>query len=234
MNRWTCTHCQHRWASDSPAAYWCPSCGAPKVYPQPPFIALEGIDGCGKGVQSRRLAEDLRGVRFSFPDYNTPIGGLVGAHLRREWAAHRLDCGDDSNVKYHDEALIFQALQSANRLEWAHKIATHLAEGCPVVADRYYASGLVYGSADGIAFEYLERLHRYLPQPTHWILIDIDVETSMERRPEGRDRYEADAEFMREVCLRYRQLWIRNKWPIVDGRGSVDDVASQIHEVVMA
>lgn len=197
------------------------------------FVVLEGIDGCGKGVQSRGLAWDLKAELFSFPDYSTPIGKVIKDHLTQEWRCRRLEPWyDDPAIEYPEDALIFQALQTANRLEHAHDIAGHLAEGRPVVADRYYASGLVYGTADGIDLAYLERLHRYLPQPTHWILIDIDVEQSVERRPERRDRYERDFEFMQKVCLFYRQLWIRKRWHIVDGRGSVQDTAGQIREIV--
>lgn len=194
------------------------------------FVALEGIDASGKGVQSRRLAERLGAQRFSFPDYTTPIGGLIRAHLERKWAAH-WDLGLGRSIPNGD-ALIFQALQAVNRLELASEIMSALIEGRSVVADRYYGSGYVYGSADGLDLEYLERLHRYLPEPTHQILIDIDPWISTERRPERRDRYETDIDFMAKVCGLYRKIWIRNRWPIVDGRGSVEEVESRILEVL--
>lgn len=198
--------------------------------PRQLFIALEGIDAAGKGVQSRRLARRLEAQRFTFPDYTTPIGGLIRAHLERKWSAH-WDQGLGRSIP-NGEALIFQALQAANRLELASGILSVLIEGRSVVADRYYGSGLVYGSADGLDLEYLERLHRYLPEPTHQILIDIDPETSAARRPDRRDRYEADPDFIARVCGLYREIWIRNRWPIVDGRGSVADVESRILEVL--
>lgn len=205
------------------------------MLPHPLFVVIEGIDAAGKAVQSRRLANDIGAKLFSFPDYSTPIGEVIQAHLKQEWAAHRIGVEvwhDDPDICYPGEPLVFQALQSANRLELAPNIAHELAEGRVVVADRYYGSGLVYGAADGLDLEYLERLHKFLPQPTHWILIDIDPEISAERRPERRDRYEKNADFMQKVCLLYRKIWIRNSWCIVDGRGSVDDVAEQIREAI--
>ena len=230
MNKWTCGRCQHQWSSVSFAVYWCPSCGAPKVYPHPLFVALEGIDACGKGVQSRRLAETLGAARFSFPDYRTPIGEVIKDHLTEGWVAMVPDF--QPYIADRTDALVFQALQSANRLELAPNIAAELGEGRAVVADRYFGSGLVYGTADGLDLEYLERLHRYLPQPTHWILLDIDPETSASRRPERRDRYERDLDYMQKVCSLYRKIWIRYGWPIVDGRGSVEDVAGQIRDTI--
>lgn len=194
------------------------------------FIALEGIDAAGKGVQSRRLARRLEAKRFTFPDYTTPIGGLIRAHLERKWSAHWEEW--HGRINPQGDALIFQALQAANRLELAPDIMSALIAGRSVVADRYYGSGLVYGSADGLALEYLEKLHRHLPEPTHQILIDIDPETSAARRPERRDRYEANPDFIARVCGLYRKIWIRNGWPIVDGRGSVADVESRILDVL--
>jgi dTMP kinase len=194
------------------------------------FVALEGIDASGKGVQSRRLAKHLEAERFTFPDYTTPIGGLIRDHLERKWAAQWEEwhgrCNPDG------DALIFQALQAANRLELASEIMSALIEGRSVVADRYYGSGYVYGSADGLDLEYLERLHRYLPEPTHQILIDIDPITSAIRRPDRRDRYEANPDFMAKVCGLYRKIWVAKGWPIVDGRGSVAEVESRISEVL--
>lgn len=195
-------------------------------------MALEGIDASGKATQAKRLAETLEAKLFSFPDYETPIGKLIGGHLVGKWSGQWHEWHADHNPE--GEALVFQALQSANRLELAEEISTELAAGRPVVADRYIASGLVYGASDGLDLEYLERLHRYLPQPTHQILVDIDPATSIERRPERADRYEENAEFMAKVCLGYRTLWAAKGWPVVDGRGSVEEVAELICEVIRA
>jgi len=193
-------------------------------------VALEGIDGCGKGVQSERLAEEIGAVRFKFPDYSTPIGTAIEQHLDRKWMAMAQDL--QPYVLDKTDALVFQALQAANRLERAQEIANTLADGKSVVADRYTASGFAYGAADGLDLDYLKGMHSFLPQPTHWILIDIDPEISVERRPERRDRYEKNAKLIAKVCLLYRQIWVGNKWPIVDGRGTVEDVADQIRDII--
>lgn len=50
------------------------------------IIAIEGIDGCGKGVQFARLAENLRGLGYTvamrdYPMYDTFFGREVGKLL---------------------------------------------------------------------------------------------------------------------------------------------------------
>jgi dTMP kinase len=196
------------------------------------FVALEGIDASGKGVQSRRLAERLGAKRFKFPDYTTPIGALIKAHLERHWSAQWVEHWLLAPARPGGDALVFQGLQAANRLELAPEIMSELIAHRSVVADRYYGSGLVYGSADGIELEYLERLHRFLPEPTHQILIDIDPETSAARRPERRDRYEADTEFLTRVSWLYRMIWTDKGWPMVDGDGTVEQVEARIWRVL--
>lgn len=170
---------------------------------------------------------------FSFPDYESPTGKAIKAHLKREWAVHKL-----TDMKHElTDALVYQALQLTNRMEHAQAIAEYLAGGDNVVADRYIQSGMVYGAADGLDPDYLETIHRWLPQPNLSLLIDIDPEQSIERRPEQRDRYESQAGLMETVAKGYRELWKDRAdcgWPyiVIDGRGMIAEVAEQIDEAI--
>lgn len=204
------------------------------------FIAIEGIDGCGKSTQIELLAKKLNAVTFHFPDYTTPIGQLILSHLKEEWKAdsdalvrpslapqHRED------LKYVD-SLVFQALQFANRLEKSEDVSDALRAG-HVIADRYIASGIVYGSADGLEQTYLEKTQRLLKQPDVNILLDITAEESYKRRPGRRDRYEKQSGFLDVVSRLYRDLWARKqqenannkhapKWVTIEGTQSVERI----------
>jgi len=138
------------------------------------------------------------------------------------------------------DAFVFQAVQIMNRMEHAAEMYERLYKhGENIVADRYTASAMVYGGMDGLDQQYLVDIHRYLPQPDLWVLVDIDVETSIQRRPERRDRYEQDKDYMERVAVAYRQLWTTmvategDKWVAIDGRRPVGDVHKEIAELCL-
>jgi dTMP kinase len=218
------------------------------------FICIEGIDASGKATQSKLLAQHLGAELFSFPDYEQPMGRLILGHLKGYWGAEPdgmdgacklgvVTTADGRTISLADtkmlNAYVFQALQLANRMEKVAKIKEALAQKRPVVADRYWPSGVVYGSADGLDPEWLERIQAPLPQPDLYLLLDVDVAESSQRRPERRDRYEGNLEFLEKVHAIYRQLWANRQlregnrqWVVVNGRLSVEEVGIQIQKAV--
>lgn len=102
--------------------------------------------------------------------------------------------------------------------------------------DRYFASGLVYGQADGLSFEYLCRIHSALPWADVWVLVDIPAEESVRRRPKRRDEYERRVGLMEQVRSSYVRLFndppTMGRWVIVDGMGSEDEVHERIYSAV--
>lgn len=189
------------------------------------IICLEGIDACGKATQAQRMAEKIRGTLMSFPDYTTPTGFLIKKNLQG-WAA-----ADDPEVN----ALVLQALMTINRMERASFLNRYLhLHADDIVLDRYWPSGLVYGTADGLDYDWLIAIHEALPQAHHYVLLDIDPELSAQRRPDRRDRYERQAGLMQEAAQRYRDLWAemqqthKSQWHVVDGNGTVDEVEERI------
>lgn len=184
------------------------------------LIAIEGMDASGKATQSRLLARKLGGAAMAFPNYETEVGQAILANLKGEWSA-----GDELN------ALVFQSLFTLNRLEMIDSMKAAMAAG-PLVLDRYYASGIVYGALDGLDARWLERIHQTLPAPDRWVFIDVPPEESERRRPERRDRYEMQPGLMARVRDGYRDLFTARGWAIVDGVGSVDEVHARVWAAV--
>lgn len=217
------------------------------------FVAVEGPDGCGKTSQSKKLAEYLKAAWRRFPNRDTPIGKLIGDHLNHGWAATRGEQfpmsrnppGDKvmETVYRRDDALdalVFQALQTANRYEAREEFVQTLKTQ-HIVCDRYWPSGYAYGKADGLNTDYLFQIHKGLLQPDLFILFDIDPEISFKRigeraAREGRDRYEGSLDFTRKVVENYRGLWERNfgdpRWVRIDANGTLEETWARLQATV--
>lgn len=202
------------------------------------IVAFEGIDASGKQTQSLKLAQKLAAARLSFPNYDTESGRIIRAYLN----------GHCYTVPAMYDGHVFQALQTINRLEMYGLIMELQRHGRAIVFDRYYASALVYGTADGVSEEWIKLIQAPLPEPDHQVLIDIPVAESFTRRPDKRDaRYEAKAEILEEVRKRYLHLFNKERnrdnhgeyaklrnWHIVDGVGTIEEVHERICAAVGA
>lgn len=208
------------------------------------FIVFEGIDASGKGTISKMLAEHLQAKLFSFPNYATPTGKLIKEYLQKKWWTVELYQESPKHppvtqLNQERDALIFQALQAANRLELIQEIQDYLEDGHIVICDRYIVSGEVYGAADGLSPSYLERLFAFLPQPDITFLLDIPVEESFRRRPDRNgDRYEEDKAKLEDIRQRYLKLFQRRaydnpwKWQIIDGTQSPQEILKKILDIM--
>ena len=102
------------------------------------------------------------------------------------------------------------------------------------MCDRYIASSIAYGEAQGLDVEWLVTIQRFLPAPDLTVFLDIAPETSLKRKATGRDRYEQDHALqvgVRESYLRQAQ---HSSWLRVDGERPSDDVALEVATLVEA
>ena len=74
-----------------------------------------------------------------------------------------------------------------------------------LVCDRYLASSIAYGEAQGLDPGWLADIQRFLPPPDLTILLDIAPETAVQRKAAGRDRYERDLALLSRVRDSYRR-----------------------------
>lgn len=173
----------------------------------PVFVAFEGIDGAGKTTQTDLLRKTLDAKFIKFPVYSSPTGqviqamlqGKAGVAIAKAGWADKLDGG-------RFDAIALQALMVTNRLEVAADIlGTVTLES--LVCDRYSASALAYGEADGLDPGWLHRIHELLPMPDLYVLLDLPAHDSFERRPERQDAYEADFSRIEHAGQNYRRFW---------------------------
>jgi dTMP kinase len=186
------------------------------------LIAFEGLDQSGKQTQAEGLVTALRergaDVKLlSFPDYATAIGKEIGRALQG---------GQD----YAPDTL--QLLYVANRYEYRPEIERAMASGGIVVCDRYLASSVAYGEAQGLDAGWLMTIQRYLPPPSLTVLLDIPPERSLERKQRARDRYEQDLALLGRVRDSYRRQAAAPSWVTLDGSHDKDSVRNAVVSVV--
>jgi dTMP kinase len=184
------------------------------------LIAFEGLDQSGKQTQVARLAARLRAEHTSvqtlaFPDHRTPIGREIEAalHGKREFPAD-----------------VLQLLFVANRGELRQRIRAWREQGTWVLCDRYVASSIAYGEAQGLDPAWLRQIQVILPPAEITVLLDLPPEVSAARKREGRDRFERDLALLALVRDSYMRQARENDWVVVDATRSVDDVAAAILE----
>jgi dTMP kinase len=186
------------------------------------LIAFEGLDQSGKETQARLLRARLEAAghrveTLTFPDDSTPLG----KDIRSALAGSRDHAPD-----------VMQLLYIANRHERRKDIERWLAEGAVVLCDRYLASSIAYGDAQGVNAEWLTDVQRLLPQPALTLLLDIAPATALARKQANRDRYERDLDLLARVRESYRRLAKQPTWALIDGEQPRETVAATINELV--
>jgi dTMP kinase len=182
------------------------------------LIAFEGLDQSGKETQAQQLRERLREAghkvrMLSFPDYGTSIGEEIARALAGE-----RDYGPD----------VMQLLFVANRHERREGILEWLAAGLILVCDRYRASSIAYGEAQGLDGQWLEDIQQFLPRADLTFFIDIAPATAARRKAHDRDRYERDLALLERVRQSYQRQATQPGWVRIDGERPKDEIADAV------
>jgi len=186
------------------------------------LIAFEGLDQSGKQTQAEllrdRLKEEGRKARLvSFPDYGTSIGEEIARALQGE-----RDYGPD----------VMQLLYIANRYERKPDLLRWIEGGLVLVCDRYTASSVAYGEAQGLDAAWLVEMQKFLPPAAVTIVLDIAPETAVARKSVDRDRYERDLALQSRVRESYLRQAQSDSWVVLNGEGPKDAIAAEVFEAV--
>ena len=186
------------------------------------IIAFEGLDQSGKQTQAERLrdrlkAEGHKARLVSFPDYATSIGEEIARALQGE-----REYGPD----------VMQLLYIANRYERKPDLLRWLEGGLMLVCDRYVASSVAYGEANGLDPIWLADLQKFLPQPALTIFLDISPETAAARKTVDRDRYERDFAMLERVRESYLRQAAASGWVTIDGQQAKEVIAEEVAQAV--
>jgi dTMP kinase len=188
------------------------------------LIVFEGLDQSGKQTQAELLRDRLKAAGrkarlVSFPDYGTSIGEEIARALQGE-----REYGPD----------VMQLLYIANRYERKPDLQRWLDGGLVLVCDRYIASSIAYGEAQGLDPAWLAEMQKFLPSPALTIMLDIAPETAARRKSADRDRYERDLAMQTRVRESYRRLASEQNWLRLDGERPKDAIAADVFNGVGA
>ncbi|MFM7919243.1 MAG: thymidylate kinase, partial [Planctomycetaceae bacterium] len=164
------------------------------------LIAIEGIDGAGKGTQASRLKESLaaRGLRaavLQFPRYSaTSFGAAIGDFLNGRFG---------TLAEVHPQ--LAAVLYAGDRFESRGLLLELMEQHDVVVLDRFVGSNLAHqasrltGAARLALIEWIERIEFgvfQLPRPDLTVLIDMSSQMSRElvSRKGQRDYTEREAD----------------------------------------
>jgi dTMP kinase len=186
------------------------------------IIAFEGLDQSGKQTQAELLRDSLKqeghkARLVSFPDYGTSIGEEIARALAGARAY-------EPDVK--------QLLYVANRYERKADLKRWLDGGLILVSDRYIASSIAYGEAQGLDAGWLADIQKFLPPPSLTIMLDIAPETAVQRKAVARDRYERDLAMQARVRESYRRQAAADDWIVIDGEHPRDVIAADVLSAV--
>lgn len=193
------------------------------------FITLEGIEGSGKTTQLDFVVDFLRGHGIQVVQTREP-GGTEAGELIRE-----ILLTNDIEGMHPDTEL---ALMFAARIEHVHKvIKPALQAGQWVVCDRFYDATYAYqGYGRNIDLGKIDKLRELTIgdiQPDLTLLLDVDLDTSMQRVTQrgSQDRFEKEKiEFYTRVRDGYLAIakQYANRVTVIDSTHSIEQVQSAI------
>lgn len=154
------------------------------------FIALEGVEGAGKGTQIRLAEEYIRSLGLDVLVTREPGGTELGEQIRQVLLDPKT-----GKLDARAEALLF----AASRAQTVTSIIRPaLAEGKIVLSDRYVDSSLAYqGWARGLGEQDVLTLNVWATQglfPDLVILLHVEPELGLLRSTEAPDRMEMEGQ----------------------------------------
>ena len=198
------------------------------------MIVIDGVDGAGKGVQSRRLLQS-----FSNAGLPTILTREPGGSPSAEDIRNLLVKGDPEKWDSMTELLLMYA---ARRAHLRDTIWPALEGNKWVISDRFADSSRAFqGIAGELGLDLVEKIHQIVVgdfQPGLTVILDIPESVGLKRaigRGDGEDRFERKGSaYHARVRQAFRQIAMSNtdQYRLIDADQTIDQVSLQILQVV--
>ncbi len=194
------------------------------------FITFEGADGCGKTTQLNLLKDYLEQKGHEIVLTREPGAKGLGEKIREILLNYE---GDVSN---RCESFLFLADRAQN-IDIIVNPA--IKEGKIVLCDRHTDSSVAYqGYGRGLDIEQIKTLNKLATGgkvPDITLVFDVDVETSMKRVGNEKDRMEsAGIEFFNRVRNGYLEIAKQepDRIKIIDSTKSIKEIHTEVIKVI--
>ena len=194
------------------------------------FITFEGADGCGKTTQLNLLKEYLEQKGYDVILTREPGAKGLGIKIREILLNY------DGEVSNRCESFLFLADRAQN-IDII--VNPTIKEGKIVLCDRHTDSSVAYqGYGRGLDIEQIKTLNNLATggkTPDLTLVFDVDIETSMKRVGNEKDRMEsAGVEFFNRVRNGYLEIAKQEpeRIKVIDSTKSIEDVHNQVLQVI--
>jgi dTMP kinase len=198
------------------------------------MIVIDGVDGAGKGVQSRRLLQSLTSAGLPGVLTREPGGSPAAEDIR-----DLLVTGEPEKWDSMTELLLMYASRRAHLRD---TVWPALAAGKWVISDRYADSSRAFqGIAGDLGLDAVEQIHRLTVgdfEPELVLILDLPESIALQRAQDrgGReDRFEKKGD---DYHARVRDAFLqiaasdRSRYHVIDGDQSMDLVSQTVIEIV--
>ena len=197
------------------------------------LLSFEGIEGCGKTTQLRRLAQRLRSLGYLVVETREPGGSPISEQIR----SVLLDVSN-RGMDRRCELLLYLASRAQHL---GDIIRPAMEKGAIVLCDRFADATLAYqGYGRQLGASVIRRFNQFAAGgvvPNLTVLLDIPVSIGLERkrRAGGLDRLDLEREMFHEA-VRKGYLRIAKQEPrrirVIDGTAPVDEVTRVVSRIV--
>lgn len=189
------------------------------------LVTVEGIDRAGKSsiIHSvPSLLQDCTVPVTVCSELQSPIAPLIHEMLRRGCSA------------------FLKTFLFATDRAWIYEVESlpALERGDLILWDRYVDTAIVYRSvelsrsASLIDMEFVSEINSPFPLPDLTILIDISADTSADRARLAGSKETYSQEFLELARAEYLKLAAQNRYCIINGERSFDDVTSDVAQAI--
>lgn len=198
------------------------------------MIVIDGVDGAGKGVQSKRLLQSMQEAGMEVIPTREPGGSPAAEDIRKILVE-----GEPEKWDSMTELLLMYASRRAHLRD---TIWPAIEAGKWVISDRFADSSRAFqGIAGELGLELVEQIHQIVVgdfEPGLVLILDIPESIALERaalRGGNEDRFEKKgADYHAKVREAYRQIAFGNPdlYRLIDANRGIDEVSQQILKAV--